>query len=80
MFCLLIRDITQDITDVTVQKHAEIIDRHSAERFIVTQPINGRAANPMLVDERISADAFFLQSLPKWFICNHATSCLLLPI
>ena len=72
-----IGNIAQDVADVAVQKHAQVIDGHGAQGFIVAQPVDGGAADPVFIDERIGADAFFLESFPKRCVSDHATSSLL---
>ncbi len=57
-FC--IRNILKDVVDTTVQKGAQIIDCHSAQWFIVTQAVNRRTADPVLINKSVCTDTFFL--------------------
>ena len=66
--------------DGSLQKHRKL---HAFEHPVicsggVTQAVNRRTADPVLINKSVCTDTFFLKCLPKWLVSNHASSSLFL--
>ena len=68
---LVIADKQQDVLHLAVQDRAKIIQSHSADGFVVLEPIQQTATDSVIVDQFIGGYSFCLQGFVKWFIRNH---------
>ena len=68
-FCIL--HIPHEIGNVAMQNAAEIVELLSRDALALAHAVDGRAADAVFVDQRISAFAPLFQRLPKGIVYNH---------
>jgi len=68
------RNIPQNLFNPAVHNPAEVIQGCRADRLVVPEPVDGRAADAVLVNQNVGAQVFFFQCGPERFVRNHRNS------